>query len=67
MKKILFITFLSIAATNCLQAQTKFTLTPEQVIGGKSNVISNFVGFEGGWDRALEYNKVSNRKYNLLN
>jgi len=66
MKKILFITFLSIAATNCLQAQTKFTLTPEQVIGGKSNVISNFVGFEGGWDRALEYNKVSNRKYNLL-
>ena len=55
-----------IAATNCLQAQAKFTLTPEQVIGGKSNVISNLVGFEGGWDRASEYNKVPNRKYNLL-
>ena len=55
-----------IAATNSLQAQTKFTLTPEQVIGGKSDVISNFVGFEVGWNKGGEYNKVPNRKYNLL-
>ena len=66
MKKILFITFLMIAATNCLQAQTKFTLTPEKVIGVKSNVISNFEGFEAGWNKGSEYNKVPNRKYNLL-
>lgn len=45
MKKILFVLFVIIAATNCLNAQFKFSLTPDKVTTGKSELISNCVGY----------------------
>jgi hypothetical protein len=66
MNRILFILLVFLTVVSNLQAQTKFTLTPEKVTTGKSEVASNFVGFEAGWNRGYEYNKLYNRKYNLL-
>ena len=59
MNRILFILLVFLTAVSNLQAQTKFTLTPEKVTAGKSVAASNFVGFEAGWGKGSEYNKVS--------
>ena len=45
MKKTLLMLFVIIAATNCLNAQFKFSLTPDKVTTGKSELISNCVGY----------------------
>ena len=37
--------FVIIAAPNCIKAQFKFSLTPDKIITGKSELISNCVGY----------------------
>ena len=50
MKKILFVVFLITAASNCLKAQVQFTLTPDKITTGKSELISNCVGYSEYFD-----------------
>ena len=45
MKKILFVLFVIIAAPNCLNAQFTFSLTPDKITTGKSELISNCLSY----------------------
>ena len=66
MNRILFILLVFLTAVSNLQAQTKFTLTPEKVTTGKSEEISNFVGFEAGWNDNVKYVNYGKRKFSLF-
>ena len=50
MKKILIMLFVIIAAHNCLKAQLKFSLTPDKIFTGNSELISNCVGYSEYYD-----------------
>ena len=50
MKKTLFVVFLITAAFNYLKAQVQFSLTPDKITTGKSELISNCVGYSEYFD-----------------
>ena len=66
MKKTLLMLFVIIAAPNCIKAQFKFSLTPDKITTGKSELISNCVGYSEYFDfdqNRPEYVTYNNRNF----
>jgi hypothetical protein len=66
MKKIILVLFVIIAAPNSLKAQLKFSLTPDRIFTGKSELISNCVKYPEYFEFIEDRNNINEAEYYIV-